>query len=116
MKPYQTAYPLFQQKVNELEVLINRRLCFEKLSTQEVVLLNMQLEIINELKLLLNKKPSISSINFEHLVNDIYKKDSTVHLIHINVLLRPTPDLSRVSRVNIPLYQHYSTKETVKNR
>lgn len=105
MRSYQTAYPLFYQKVNELEVLTNRKLCFDKLTNEEVVFLNKQLEILIELKSLFEKQPTISSVNFENLVNETYKKDNTVHLISINVILHPTPDLSRVSKIDVPLFR-----------
>jgi|GEM_PF-5142855 hypothetical protein len=104
MKAYKTVYPVLEGDLRKLELVINQRLCLNNLTQQETHFLREELlPGIENLMSHLNKKPSISQVNLEHIVNELYKEDRSSHGVQLDILFVDNPDFTRFSKQTINL-------------
>jgi len=95
MNKYRTVYPVFEDIIITIIVLINQRMIFKKISNNEIVFLD---KIKDRLEVLLEKfehKPAISNVNIESIVNECYKLDPSMHGMVIKIEFVENPDSSR---------------------
>ena len=102
---YQSSdiYPLFEEKINETLILINRRLVNPHITQDEKKYLFNLLNNQEAFKFLIKKKPAISNVNLEAAINSIVKKDPEINVVTVKLELYKNSDPLKHSLININL-------------
>ncbi|PHQ28798.1 hypothetical protein [Leeuwenhoekiella nanhaiensis] len=103
MKQYVTVYPLFEKYLDQMEYEINR--CVELKNPSKSILSSLEhlFQIVEGLKLVLRKEPSVSNVNFEQAVNEVYKMDNSLSGVIIQVQFKEKLDSSKLGFINFKL-------------
>ncbi|UAB80968.1 hypothetical protein INR76_12795 [Marixanthomonas sp. SCSIO 43207] len=98
---YQTVYPFFEHLIDRLLINAYRRLELVNLRKNEKTYQVEQIELLQYFKSQLEKKPSLSNANMEWLINEMYKKDPTMHGVTLQVSIKKNPDMGRFSKIHL---------------
>tara|TARA_R110002020_G_scaffold405057_3_gene615116 strand:- start:3140 stop:3457 length:318 start_codon:yes stop_codon:yes gene_type:complete len=103
MRHYTTVYPLFEKYLDQLEYELNRCIELENPSKRILSSIDHMAQVVDGLKETLRKKPSISNVNFEQTINELYKTDTSLTGVVIQVQFKDKLDLSKVGFINFKL-------------
>ncbi|GGD98983.1 hypothetical protein [Planktosalinus lacus] len=104
MLSYNSAYPLFDDDLKQIQKIILRSLLYEKHPQHTIVFFNKLIEMIKASRGRLIQHPSLSATNLSYGVNEVYKQDKSVDLIKVKILLCENPRNDRCSLLHYPLY------------
>jgi len=103
MRQYTTVYPLFEKYLDQLEYELNRCVELENPSKRILSSIEHVAQIVEGLKFTLRKEPSISNVNFEQTINELYKTDTSLTGVVIQVQFKEHLDLSKIGFINFKL-------------
>ncbi len=92
-----SAYPLFKNKLSNIRKIINTSIYLNDISSSNRNTLFQLDHLIQELILLMDKKPAISNINIESIVNETYSYDPEIHGIRLNILFYKNSDPLKIA-------------------
>lgn len=102
---YNKCYPLFESKVKHMIQVIERRIVFNTVTSNELIFLdNLKTSLLN-LIILMNKKPTLSNVNLEFAANSLKKRDSSLEVILLRIDLKENPNLSKTGSHVFKLYK-----------
>ena len=98
---YNSVYPLFEYQIDNALLKAQKRFELERLQRPERKFLIELIDSLQKVKNQLIKKPAISNVNMEWLINERYKEDRTLHGVQLYVSFKHNPDLGKFSIVKI---------------
>jgi len=112
MKNFHQVYPLFQQRILEIDLLVNKHLALTKTTSNEQLLCFDIKKLVEELKSILEKNLAVTNVNFQEIVRQLYNQDNSIEAVQLVVQIKDCERYSRVAYQQIPLYQfnHQSKK------
>jgi len=103
MKSYNSIYPIFDEELKQVEMMICRSILYERHPKSTSAFLYRLKYKIQYVRGLLQKEPSLSALNLAHQINELYKLDDSAHIINLLIYLREDPRRDRVSTLILPM-------------
>jgi len=111
MKNYNSTYPIFDDRLRNLELFMNRELIFENHSQKTVTILHKFIYEIESIRDLLVKNPSLNALNLGFQINELHLLDPTADILNLVINLNDNPRRDRISKLTIlvPMKNKFST-------